>query len=504
MEFVKASLLSLLTTSNETENIILAYRKELYDVAPPNLHWYFKKGLNGQATHLWREKKLKQWLVIGSDDEIGVLWEKLIDKGALHYQWNDVKVDFLLPSVEKVRPDDENYVVIKGIRSFGGDHSSEEYRCDAWHMDTSFLLDEKNNCAFIEGYKKHKEIIPLYPLGLLAENSLTKYMESGTCAVFKKRELFWTLKGDRKGSRNSDPNFFSGFIQASPDFRDNHKVCIRNLTGERILGISDINSTTGRWSVELPVPAGSGQFLIQSSATHEFEFGEKFYLIKDISINSEIVHTVLKDLFGRQINIAEKKAPILINDSLMWIGSSAPDDIQSQIELSDKLMSVLMSLGEKIIINDPYFLGDFVLENGGEIKMTVSQKVFLNALVTSLARSNIHELTVIGYWKRAKNFITGDKSQLESKYNNLYRLIRQIFGTSQALKLLKVDIVLSQEPFHDRYWLGEGVAYHVSNSVNGMFESNELTISKVDDTGKIKLVSRIDSRLRSGERISLI
>jgi len=74
-----ASLLSLLTISDSSEEkIIFAYLKELEEIAPSSTYWYKKRGKDGHADFIWKNKKLKQWCVIGTDNEIQDIFFELI------------------------------------------------------------------------------------------------------------------------------------------------------------------------------------------------------------------------------------------------------------------------------------------------------------------------------------------------------------------------------------------------------------------------------------------
>ncbi|MGZ6416767.1 MAG: hypothetical protein ACXVDW_21485, partial [Bacteroidia bacterium] len=106
-------------------------------------------------------------------------------------------------------------------------------------------------------------------------------------------------------------------------------------------------------------------FIMVNKSTNHFFCGEKFYLIKNFSLNTQIVSTVITDLYKRKINVVpteEKQSPLA--DTIIWNASSAPADEQGQIELSDHIAKTLQSLGKKIIISDPYFLGEISTEDG--------------------------------------------------------------------------------------------------------------------------------------------
>jgi hypothetical protein len=191
-------------------------------------------------------------------------------------------------------------------------------------------------------------------------------------------------------------------------------------------------------------------------------------------------------------------------EGIIWDAEAAPDSQQSQMELSDRLTKILLALGKKIFFNDPYFFGNIIVE-GGQLKLSMSQKIFLNALITALAKGKIEEIFIIGYWQRAKDLIEGERETFVKNYRLLYRLIEQMFRNSNLLVLKKFEVVFSNEPFHDRYWIGENdVLFHVSNSINGAFSSRELSIKKEGDLNLFKIKPRIERRYAKADKISLI
>ncbi len=492
---INASILSFLTVSGKKEIIIFMLRREVDDIAPKEIYWFPKRGKGGRADYLWEDKRVRQWLAIGTDEEIDTLWQGLINDHSISLFGDRV---FELPAVRREKS--ESIHRIAGVRQCGRNQDlEEEYQCSEWGTDVSFLISEKANCAFLEGYKEDKTVKSMYPFGLLGEGTLSKCLERKVCAVFERRGMYWHLSGDRESVKDGSPEIYSGFIQADREFKKSHDVLVRNLDGTTVLGEAAIDEITGRWSMQLAEPAGRGQFLLRRKDSGEFVCGEKYYLISSISIKSDIIHTVITDVFGRKINIGAKQNAVPISKAVVWTASAAPDSIQAQIELNDKLVSVLSTMGKSITISDPYFFGDFV-ESNSQLEMNTSQRVFLNALVTTIASGNLEELQIVGHWAKAKKFMDGDKDTFLTRYRMVGAIINQTFkGTTHIQGLKKFEIVLSNGPFHDRYWFGNGIGYHVSNSVNGSFESKEFTIAPLDQQALMKLVATITKRIGDGE-----
>ena len=497
-----ASLISFLTISDESEEkIFFMYLKAVEEIAPPKLHWYNKRGQNGNANFIWKDKKLKHWCLIGNDFEVNEIFKSLVENKNYSYEWtNKLKVDFTIPQLTK-KDRKNDFMLIDSICPCGRNEYPEEYICQTWTSDISFLINEKNNCNYIEGYKKHRNINSIKPYGLYSENFIYDKLKDKVCAVLNGREVYYVLNAERNDYK-IDPIKVHGFIQSNKEFREKYRILIKDVDGLRIIGESNINTETGIWSANLSEPAGRGQFLIQNKENGNFHCGEKFVFIKNIEINPQIIDTVLIDLYGREISISgEKKIQVPIKDSVLWDSKSAPDSSQAEMELSDKLTTILLSLGKQVVFNDPYFIGDFSEEDNKLKISSKSQHIFLNALITAIAKGNIEHIVFIGSWNKAKSFIKDDKEALIKKYKLLYQLVKHNFKKSQHFKIKSFELVFSEQPFHDRYWaninIEENLIYHVSNSINGAFESGELRITLLDDIESLKIKPRIQERLKN-------
>jgi hypothetical protein len=505
-----ASLLTILSIPNKKtkdENILFAYLKELEEVAP-ELHWYKGRGENGKSNFIWQEKNIKEWSLIGSDDELLFIWNKLVSEQTYSHTFISKTIVFKIPALsEKIEKN--NFVAIEGIKVCEKKESPKKYIFSKPLMTIDFLLNEQNNCNFIEGYKHHDKINPIRPFGLFSENLLFNNLKEKICAIHERRGLHWQLSGDRNNV-DSDGNTkrLYGFIQGSNAFKTEVSIRIRSIDGTETLGEAAVEIETGRWETNLSEGASKGQFILENKITGQFICGQKYYLLKDIKINTEIANRII-DLYKREIQFTSTpKKGKLIKESIIWDVKSAPDGQQSELELSDRLLSVLLSMGNKIIFNDPYFFGDFKIEQDNIKTISKSQYVFLNALITAMIQGQIEELTIIGNWQIAKKFVDGDKELFYTKYKLLLKMFKRIFKNSTYFKLKKFEIIFSKQHFHDRYWLSDeesnSTIYHVSNSINGIFESGELRIIPTEDLDIFKINPKISSRIELGEKLNLI
>ncbi len=499
-----ATLLTLLTISEPAEEkIFFGYMKELEEIAPIKPHWYNGKGCNGEATFLWEEKKLKQWTIIACDEYITFLFNDLNSKSELDIKWGTMIRKFTIPKMEEEIVT-QNIYAIPDIVSCDRGEAPDEYTCKAWHTDISFLLNEENNCEFISGYKSINKIKQIQPYGLFPEKFLFHKLNKKICFVHDKRGVFYTLSGIRKDIKE-DPNQFIGFVQQDSNFKTNSKVIIRNIDGNKVLGESNIDTETGRWSINLSEAASSGEFIFADKTSGKFLCGEKFYLIKNMSLNTQIVSTTIKDLFGRNIHVVANESRIpALTESVIWHSSSAPSDKQGEIELSDRLSQIILSLGKNIIISDPYFLGNINVEDN-QLKLSKSQLIFMNALIIALAKGGIEELNILGSWRKVSS--EGGQEKYIESYKAIYKALRATFNNSSYLKLKSFNICFSKQPFHDRYILNgadENIIYNVSNSINGIVHSEELIVMPLTQIDIFKIRPKVLQRLDESEKHSLL
>lgn len=507
-----ASLLSFLTIShNDLEHIFFAYLKEVHDLAPEKLYWYKDRGKDGAAKYLWRERGIKQWLLAGNDKEIKDIWEELHANRNYTFNWSKgIQKQFtILPSELQVL--EGKYRFIDGLPPLMFSDLPYAYKLVNHDQEIDFLFDEQSNCNFLEGYAYHELIDPVYPPGLLSKDTLFNYIKEKANAVYVKRDIYYTMR-EYGGAQSKESKFLMGFIQEDKDFRIAHGVEIRTDDGTHIVGSSDIDPVDGKWTVPLDHDEGRGQLRLINKNSGQPTNGEKYGILKSINISNSIGHTVMTDLFDRKITLfsEEEKRDFQPVESISWDATLAPDGRQSEIELSDKILSVLLSLGSHIVISDPYLLGPIGEASGtGQIVvLSKSQLIFLNALVIAIGKGQILSLKLLGDWSKAKRFMSDDKEEAKRKYTLLWKFFKDTYKTSPGLQLATLELAFSNERFHDRYWMselpGNDAVYLVSNSTNGPFESDELKITKQNPLDAIKEKAKFRRRYGGAEKINLI
>lgn len=491
-----ASLLLLLTISTDiSEEVIFIYNKELEEIAPQNIFWYPKKGQNGDAEFIWKEKKLKQWLVIGIDREIKQITDNLLINKIIKIEFGQKQVIFKL-DVNQISPYEEED--IERINNIPLCIETIKYRFDGLKTDISAFVGQANNCSALEGYNIDVNIKPILPYGFLPKGFLFQNFQNFVLGFFEERGIYSYLRGDIKTNKYSDPNLFYGFVQSSQEFKRNHKIEIHELDSVNILGEGQINIDTGVWNLELTKPAGQGKFLIKGINNDPKTCGHNFFLIKNINLDLKIVNRSIKDMYGRVINItsdSQIKAPL--SDPLLWIKDNSSDSNKAELELSEKYTEVLLSLCKTITICDPYLLGDLD-EDNGTLKISKDQHAFFNALFLAIIIGDIQELKLLCNWGKTKKFCNSDKQILISRYKSLFNDINK--NILQAEKQIKVSIFFCQSPFHDRYWFGKNndkdLVYHISNSINGIFDNGEVIFTPVGGNNNYQERMKLDRRLK--------
>ena len=297
-----ATILSLLTISkNNTEEIIFLYLRELEELAPGNLNWYVNKGKNGKCEYLWEEKKIKQWLVIGQDDEINELAIKIFKTKNETIKIDDVEIKFLIKAEKIFQINEENDIEkIDGINKCT---QLIKYKFENFQSDISFLIGSKDNCSAIEGYKNNEVIKSISPPAFLSQDFFYVNIQVFQLAFFERRNIYSYMRADRNTHKGKEPTNYYGFIQSKKEFREKIQLEIMNFDGNSSLGTTKIDSETGQWQMKLSQPLSKGQFLTKDLNGLEHVCGKKFYLIMDFHIDLKVVNRTLKDLYGRSKSV---------------------------------------------------------------------------------------------------------------------------------------------------------------------------------------------------------
>ncbi|NLU92305.1 hypothetical protein [Chitinophaga sp. Ak27] len=448
---VNSSLLSILSIEVEgIEHIFFMYVKEIHEKPPEAIHWYKGRGEDGKAQQLWTERKIRQWLAIGKSPEIKIVFDQLMcDQSWTMVTLKGTSVTFQINQYNRVsQSDDELLARIPGVNP-STPPAVLYYQTD-FDPSISFLVDEHTNCRFIDGTEYHQDIKPIYPSGLLGENKLYEYLKEKIIAVYEPKEIFFQMAESKNTALDKK---ITGFIQSDKVFRTDHYVNIQFKDGSESIGKADIDPVTGRWEISVEETYGKGRYLVINRKTGRPTFGENYFIIQNMTFSDHVARTILTDLFGRQIILLENGSgetspPV---DALNWDYTLYPDATQAEIELSDKIASVLLSLGRSIVISDPYFLGDLKEVDKKWTFASTGQRLFFNALITAIGKGVLREITLVGNWGRANSYVEGSQTDFERRYQMLAALIQGTFKSWPDKQLDRFEMVFTKGSFHDRY-----------------------------------------------------
>jgi len=511
-----ASILSVLTIQQgDKEKILLLLHRQVVDKPPQTIYWYQKYGKDGDSKFLLPMhpslNRVRQWVAIGQDDDLERLWTDLFKNGELTIPFKDTAINFFFPGqVKKSDFQDGNEIYkVEGLTSISTNYLKSYYSIDDWdkkYHPQGEVLKEYLNCVALEkGFYDEKDTergIPLYPYGLFEEKELHKLILSKIVAIQQKRGFISHFRGVVNNKKKEDPTEYKGFISMSREDRMKYGIKISDMNNNT-LGTTVIEPETGLWNMKLQQPAGKGIISLYDKDINRDVFGEKYYLIKDIKVDTHIIHAELEDLYKRKISVSDPPAIVdMTNFQLAWNRNLYPDDDTGHIHLSDQILPLIGFLGPKIIISDPYGLGDFNIDNR-VIQLTGGQKVFLNAFFINCVYRRIQELSIILHWStlRAKNKLNTKEEYIE--------ILRTFFQQFVKFDLKKITLLFSAKPFHNRHWVAqkdndEFKIFRVTNSISGLVASEDFEIIPVEPEEKMRLEWQIKQRMAEAEKYNIL
>ena len=467
------------------------------DIAQGEPYWFESHGRDGAAKILMSNhellKDLRQWVVIGSDSDIEEIYKELIEQSlktvTIAAKPDNIEHTFKLPEKPQkatIESQDTSYNV-DGTSPLDSRRARLYYTIPNWDgliRRKIELLTELQNCLLLEG--NPSEVKPLenvnvnsiFPMGLFEKGELHKLITNKIVVIDEPRVLFQVLKGNSKDlKKGDDPEEFIGFVQEESEERKTTKVSISTLDNQ-LVGEAVPDILTGAWTIKTNIPLGQGVVRVERTSDNLL-LGEKFYLIKKIDVRVDVIAGQFQDLYGRMYNHpatdADRNQIITAPPQIIWDKILYSNELSAELELSSQLTSLLMYLGPKILICDPYALGAITVENGKLKLQSTGQKVFVNALMLALRTGKLAALNLL--------CVKGDVVQYPSKTFIDEIIIGYKGIVKEGLKLnpVKFEIGLANEGFHSRTWIsirdsGQYEAYAVTVSISGLVNSGEVQI----------------------------
>ena len=420
--------------------------KNVPDYTEKGTFWFENKGRNGKAIFIWEELLLKQWLVIGKDDEISNLLEDILKKSKTTI--NSKTINFYIPKYTKKLSDGKSSKSRNEIKS-------DSYLCNEFSVIPRQLLN-KENLDILSGLKISNTIKPLFPIGLYEQNYIYNCLNEKIFGIKEFRQSFLTFRGVRKTSvKGKGSKEITGFYQSNYADEKEYYASINNQSNSEI-GKRKINKKDGVFKIDLKEASSKGQVII-TDGKEEIKKVD-FVLLQDIQFNMDMINKTFKDAYGREFGISSKKSvPTKKMNPIYWEKDLFSNDIEAYKKLSDIFRAVFEYLGENILIADPYFIGLIKLsETTNEYKLSRCQLSLINAITHFSLESKTSSFTILGCNSRANSISDSIEDESTSKAERRFENYNKFFNNYISQNELKdyfptITFKNSKKSFHNRY-----------------------------------------------------
>lgn len=446
-KFPNTSILNIITQSKKEEEIIVFFHiKNVPDYSEKEIFWFENKGKNGKAVLIWEELLLKQWLVVGKDDEISNLLDDILKNS--NTTIDSKVINFNIPKHTKISSQEKS-----SKRS--NDIESDSYLLKDFSIIPRQLLN-RDNLDVLSGLKISDTIKPLLPIGLYEQDFIYNYLNEKTFGIKEYRKPFVTFRGVRKTSvKGKGSKEIIGFYQSNYSDEQEYYVSINNESSLEI-GKSKINKKDGVFKIALKEASSKGQVIITNN---EEEINKiDFVLLQDIQLNIDVFNKTFKDAYGREFGITSKKNNSTKKlNSIYWEKDLFSDDIEAYKKLSDIFRTVFEYLGDSILIADPYFIGLIKLtETTNEYKLSRCQLSLINAITHFSLESKTNSFTILGCNSRANSISDSIEDENTSKSERRFENYNKFFNNYISQNELKdyfptITFKNSKKSFHNRY-----------------------------------------------------
>ena len=481
-KFPNASILTFFTqTEGIQEKLLFIYLKPVPDIYPLNkqIYWYPNAGQKGKANNVWNKLSIKQWIACGKDLNIAELFEDII-----------ANQEFIVDSKKILLTIAEDKIISRNTDPFEG------RLFDSYMTENNLLIPtqfyQQENLKFLSGYKMgSEEITPRSILGLFEDDFIYKNLQKDVWGIMEYRNPYLTFRGVRETSKKGiGSEELVGFYQQNFSQTSNYIAIVKNEESQEI-GRGNIDQKLGFFKINLSERNQKGTVEILIDEKEKISL--KYVLLQDVQINLDIIDEVFKDAYDRTFTFTsnKKNRPQALS-SFTWQRDLFVDQNKAYQTLSDLFKSIFDYLGPKILIADPYFLGNVKQDQSTQaIEISDDQKALINALIHSgIEYGRIEQVNFLGYSQTARNQIEGDFEQQTENYKRIFKNI-----TSNN-KPEKIEFRNAKEKFHNRYWFSlsekEGNDFLdkcivMTNSIGNM---KELDILPIHDKDQLKIIVR--------------
>jgi hypothetical protein len=486
-KYPNASMLSLITQKDKSgnEKLLFIYLKAIPDYYDnDNVRWLDEVGENGKANYIWEKLAIKQWVVIGKDEKIIELFNLILHSKQIIIGRKIINFDI------------PQYTLF--VNCTDGDEYISKTRYDSLKIvDASFIPQEfyqKENLQFLSGYKTgSSEIKPVSPLGFYEDNFIYNNLKKDICGIKEYRTAYLTFHGVKESSKKGiGSTEMEGFYQQNFDKKENYAVIMKNKNGEKI-GESTIDTNTGFFHINLTESVKNGR--IEVLLNNKEEKHVDFVLIQDIKFDIQIANKTFIDVYGRNFMISSKQQKMPGNiQNFTWQESVYSNNNEAYVKLSDKFKLVLDYLGPKILVADPYFMGNIKIdETTNSISLLDDQKALVNALMHSYVEKGIEKICILGHWQTAKS--QAEKSEERGKSELYFQNYETFFKNFISHNNLEISVLFinAKEKFHNRYWFSINENDILEKCViitNSIGNIKEVDIMSVTDENQLKQIVR--------------
>lgn len=496
-KYPNTSVLTLITqTDGQNGKLLFIYLKTVPDFySLDTIHWYDGVGKDGKSTNVWDNLQIKQWTACGKDEDIIKLFDKTLSEKKLVIRNTEIKLN--IPSYKVVKHNDEPF------------KNRRETIYDTLVTENNSIIPEefyqKENLKFLSGYRSDStEIKPLFPLGFFEDGFIYDKLKSNVWGVKEYRTAYLTFHRVREKSKKGlGSNEMVGFYQQNFNPTAEYIAIAKNEADNEI-GKATIDKNNGFFKIELCEPTSNGK--IEIIANNKEEKVIEYVLIQDIQVNAQIANATYNDIYGRQFLITSKEKRTETFSNATWQQSIYADEKTANEDLSDLFKRTLEYLGSRVVVVDPYFLGNIKIDSvTNQFQPTNCQSAFINALIHSAIEKKVEQLYILGFWARAKSQVEKDGTQEANKTDQLFGNYEKLFkGIIQTNKLQNyftpssIRFLNAKEDFHNRYWFSlkneSGIdildkCVIVTNSLGGISKT-EVDFVNIEDKAQLEQIIR--------------
>lgn len=486
-KFPNASVLSLITQSEgDAEKVLFIYLKVVSDFSGEDTICWLK-GKNGKPDMVWKSLSINQWVAFGKDEIVQTLIDKLLEERILRIGNKEIPLILPLYEIISKETDSNHYLSETDFQSF---------RIISDHF-ISPLFYQKENLQILSGYKMEtNEVRPLFPFGFYENDFIYANLKKNIFGIREYRTAYLTFHGVKSVSKKGEGSkAITGFYQQNFDENGSYFARLKNKDTTE-LGRSEINKDTGLFYIDLKEPVISGK--IEVFKNEELEKKEDFTLIQNIEFNMRVSSKDWTDIYDRNFIISsDKEARPNHIESFSWQQEVYVERNRANEKLSDRFKLLLDYLGPRVLIADPYFLGNIHFDNiTNHFSLYDDQLAFLNAMALSYHMTDLEKIIVLGVWKRTKNQVNagGIDTRKDIFFNTYKSCLNSFVATNQLI--FKMSFLEAQKEFHNRYWFSlieqDGIerldkCVIVTNSIGNI---EEVDFIPVVNEGQLRQITR--------------